>query len=303
MQNKWVACRLPLLFAIAITWAVSTSGATAQQQFAQASTAPVDCRFLSGADRSACNHAEAAARSAKNKQAADAHRAQARDQSADRTPPEAVSVSAPRFETGGVDPSNNRKVAATLSFACNGGDGHACFGSGKAYLADARLAFAARDFGKGCNFNDRDSCFNYAVMWEAGQGLNKSVPYARNYYKKACDLGDAEGCKRSKAIDDARPRNSPCVEGYKAYRINYDKQTFKVVCVVSTGTLTSEEREIPATEKDLAYMKSDWLKKETLSHPIDVVGDTGRGRSQDCTHNDMRGADGAPITGSGCIGR
>ena len=47
---------------------------------------------------------------------------------------------------------------------------------------------------KGCDGDDYSSCYNLAISYDEGEGVEKDHVKAVSYYKKACDGGDVDAC-------------------------------------------------------------------------------------------------------------
>ncbi|MFM8541265.1 MAG: tetratricopeptide repeat protein [Nitrospira sp.] len=52
-----------------------------------------------------------------------------------------------------------------------------------------------KDYKVQCDRGDAIGCFNLGTMYENGDGVKQSDTGALNYYGKACDLKDEDGCE------------------------------------------------------------------------------------------------------------
>ncbi len=75
---------------------------------------------------------------------------------------------------------------------------HACSLLGSMYLIGGELPSdlqLGREFSlRGCEGRDAFGCFNAAVVFAVGMGVDVDMTEAARYYKFACDLDDAEAC-------------------------------------------------------------------------------------------------------------
>ncbi|WRB40680.1 SEL1-like repeat protein [Helicobacter pylori] len=57
---------------------------------------------------------------------------------------------------------------------------------------------AKKYFEKACNLNYVGGCFRLGVLYEFGQGVEKNLIKADQFYSKACKLGDQKACEALK---------------------------------------------------------------------------------------------------------
>ncbi|GAA7074629.1 tetratricopeptide repeat protein [Helicobacter pylori] len=57
---------------------------------------------------------------------------------------------------------------------------------------------AKKYFEKACNLNYGGGCGNLGVLCQNGQGVEKDLTKAAQFYSKACKLGDQEACEALK---------------------------------------------------------------------------------------------------------
>lgn len=51
-----------------------------------------------------------------------------------------------------------------------------------------------------CDMDYGIACTDIGYMYGTATGVKFNIPEARKYYKKACNLGDEQGCKNYQAI-------------------------------------------------------------------------------------------------------
>ena len=62
-------------------------------------------------------------------------------------------------------------------------------------IKEGQLTAASKLAKFGCDHLYAESCRRYAEMCEVGQGTRKNKDLAKQFYGKACDLGDDDGCE------------------------------------------------------------------------------------------------------------
>lgn len=62
-------------------------------------------------------------------------------------------------------------------------------------IKEGQLTAASKLAKFGCDHLYAESCRRYAEMCEVGQGTRKNKDLAKQFYGKACDLGDNDGCE------------------------------------------------------------------------------------------------------------
>jgi TPR repeat protein len=70
-------------------------------------------------------------------------------------------------------------------------------------LSVTLLTRALSAYEKDCDGGFPESCVSLGAMYEAGQGMMRSVKTASGYYKTACDAGEATGCRRLAEVYNA----------------------------------------------------------------------------------------------------
>lgn len=62
---------------------------------------------------------------------------------------------------------------------------------------------AANLWQKACEGGDMLGCKNLGVLYDQGQGVRQDKRVAKEYYGRACDLGDQNGCNLYKSLNEA----------------------------------------------------------------------------------------------------
>ncbi len=88
-----------------------------------------------------------------------------------------------------------------LKNECDGGIGISCFLNAISYNEKKNYVKMNEYLRKGCTLKDSLSCINLAESYEEGLGLRQDLDLAKEYYGKACDLGDQEGCDKYKKLN------------------------------------------------------------------------------------------------------
>ena len=73
-----------------------------------------------------------------------------------------------------------------------GGEGALEHGDRAYERGDFKSAFEL--FEKSCKEGNAKACFNLAVMYDKGEGVQKSKSKAIHYFQKACDNGEMQVC-------------------------------------------------------------------------------------------------------------
>ncbi|MGX2984447.1 tetratricopeptide repeat protein [Helicobacter sp. 23-1048] len=55
---------------------------------------------------------------------------------------------------------------------------------------------------KACDMKDAEACNNLGVLYGKGQGVRQNLSIAKQYYGKACDLGQQVGCDNYKLLNN-----------------------------------------------------------------------------------------------------
>lgn len=103
-----------------------------------------------------------------------------------------------------VDPTNT-KMAAALNKACDKGEGAACNTLGYAmengvggFTADPAKGLV--QYQKSCNLGHALACRNAGLFYANGRGTSKDMNKAATAWDTGCKLGDADSCKKRKAL-------------------------------------------------------------------------------------------------------
>ncbi len=63
---------------------------------------------------------------------------------------------------------------------------------------EKNLIKAAQFYSKACDLNNGRGCNNLGVLYEYGQGVEKDLTKAAYFYSKACKLGEQLACESLK---------------------------------------------------------------------------------------------------------
>lgn len=92
--------------------------------------------------------------------------------------------------------------------SCDFGDMGGCYGIGHIYLKGDKgvkqdLNLARQFFLGSCNKGYGYSCFLLAKMYANGDGIKQNLQSAKEFYGRACDFGEQDGCDKYVEIDSA----------------------------------------------------------------------------------------------------
>ena len=109
------------------------------------------------------------------------------------------------YLTYGNDKAQINKGEQYLDATCRYGDSDACVWLGKLGLRDKPGATTTMTEGlyyerRGCDLDNAGGCAELALSYEIGNGLDADDSIALALYDKACRLGDAESCQKSRDI-------------------------------------------------------------------------------------------------------
>ena len=89
---------------------------------------------------------------------------------------------------------NYPKAKTMFKKACDDGDARGCYNLGKVYDLQHDYRTAVKLYKKACTMGYNDSCLILGTMYDNGIGVEESYFRAKQYYGKACDLGNQLGC-------------------------------------------------------------------------------------------------------------
>ena len=69
------------------------------------------------------------------------------------------------------------------------------------YGVRQELDTAHNYFIKACNLNDAQGCFNLGIEYGNGKGIEQDYRKAKYYYEKACNLDNQKGCHNYKLLN------------------------------------------------------------------------------------------------------
>lgn len=85
--------------------------------------------------------------------------------------------------------------------------GEACYNLGNSYnfgKGTRQDYFKASQFyKKACDLGNASGCNNLGYLYNNGQGVKQNKSTAKQYYGKACDLGDQMGCDNYRKLNEA----------------------------------------------------------------------------------------------------
>ncbi|MGB5505711.1 MAG: tetratricopeptide repeat protein [Sulfurovum sp.] len=110
------------------------------------------------------------------------------------------------YESGEGIRQSFYSAARLFRMVCNAGEPkdvylQACYNLGFIYFlgkeAGIRQDFrqAITLFSKACSNGEQKSCYQLGMMYANGDGTKQNYSTAKEYFRKACDLGHNDGCK------------------------------------------------------------------------------------------------------------
>lgn len=89
-----------------------------------------------------------------------------------------------------------------FSRACERGYGSGCTNLGHIDELQGASLMALKHFIRGCDSGDGSGCTNAGIYYRSGDTVNKDLGKARQYFERACRLGDVHGgCELLKRLD------------------------------------------------------------------------------------------------------
>lgn len=109
------------------------------------------------------------------------------------------------YDTGRGVAKNLAAAIELYTKGCDMNNGGACRNLGLKYEKGTGFApnvdTALKLYEKGCGLGDKAACNDVGYLYEYGTGgLMKNPPLSCTYYRKACDLGGADGCLNLKRL-------------------------------------------------------------------------------------------------------
>ncbi|OQX49997.1 MAG: hypothetical protein B5M46_02375 [Epsilonproteobacteria bacterium 4484_20] len=105
------------------------------------------------------------------------------------------------FEHGIETKQNLTKAKLYYNKACTLGHGAACSRLAQILKQEEDYQNASKYYFAGCRFNHADACCDLASLFRAGKGVKTDYKQAKQYYKKACSLGDKSSCEHYAYFD------------------------------------------------------------------------------------------------------
>lgn len=98
-----------------------------------------------------------------------------------------------------------KKASSYYAKSCSANHGLACNNLGWTVIYDEQKGDFKKAlvlFDKGCYLDNADACKFIAKAYEEGKHMRQDLPLAKEYFGKACDLGDTEGCDEYRRLNE-----------------------------------------------------------------------------------------------------
>ena len=185
--------------------------------------------------------------------------------------------------------------------SCDEGDPSGCYELTR-YLGTKNRPQVLSLLKDACSNGHSRACSEMAEAYRIGDGVAKDTAQMRAYYELGCDVGSLYSCAWLQGKIDPE-----CPHGFRSYRVDFNKHTYKVACVVPTGGISRTEYELIPSAAELVDMKvyGEYMRTHKATPVGEVLREALRGDPPDTRPcgPDSRGYDGKPIAGSGCAGR
>ena len=107
------------------------------------------------------------------------------------------------YENGKGMPEDMQKSVDYYDRACSFGLASSCAHLGLLYELEANYVYAVIYYQNSCDAGGAAECVKLGTMYYTGAGASQSEERAVKLFKKACELGDALGCKNYERIKDS----------------------------------------------------------------------------------------------------
>lgn len=108
-----------------------------------------------------------------------------------------------------AEPRDFAGAAKAFGRACELGETAHCKDAGVLYLSKlSQVEPALAMFGRGCTADDAEACYNLGAVHGAGLGVTQDQAEGEKWMKKACELGDQEGCQGAAQLAAAQDPNA-----------------------------------------------------------------------------------------------
>jgi len=88
------------------------------------------------------------------------------------------------------------KATTFYTKACRKSEGSACTGLGLIHLEQNHQTKALKYFKQGCELENGEGCYHYALAFEKGLGLPQNDKKALHYYYESCNKYSSNGCNK-----------------------------------------------------------------------------------------------------------
>jgi len=105
------------------------------------------------------------------------------------------------FEEGKGTKPNLSKAKRYYKKSCTLGYGTGCNHVAKILRKEKKYQSAFNYYLTGCHFNQANACYDLASLYKEGKGIHLNYKKAKQYYKKACRLGNKTSCKNYAYLD------------------------------------------------------------------------------------------------------
>jgi hypothetical protein len=187
--------------------------------------------------------------------------------------------------------------------SCDEGDPAGCSMLASYFTGEKTWLQALTLYKSACADGEPDACEEMAEAYRIGHGVPKDAAQTRTYYDRACSTGNSYSCDWMQGKIDP-----DCPHGFRSYRVDFNKNTYKVACVVPGEGFARTEYELTPSPAELADMKSyGAYMRDHKATPVgavvrELLKNPQGTHDPNCLSNDVRGSDGNPIAGSGCAG-
>lgn len=97
--------------------------------------------------------------------------------------------------------------------ACEGGEMSACIKLGDLFLSPSQIAptissdsqQAIKYYNIACDGGEARACMSLGLMFEEAKGVTRNFKEAGQYFKKACGIGDQDGCVAERSLKQLAP--------------------------------------------------------------------------------------------------
>jgi hypothetical protein len=100
-------------------------------------------------------------------------------------------------------------AAKAFARACDLGDTQMCKNAGVLYVSNlGQVAPAIPLFERGCAADDAEACYNLGAVYGDGLGVTPDLAAGEKWMRRACELGDRDGCGGAEQLAAAQDPNA-----------------------------------------------------------------------------------------------